>query len=691
MARARVRKISQGKHGEKRTFTHLIIGKPRDVREPGIFHSLSLVAFLAWVGLGSDGLSSSCYGPEEAFLALGSHQYLAVFLALMTALTVFVIATSYSQTIDLFPTGGGGYLVATSLLGAYPGVVSGCALVVDYVLTVSISIASGADAIFSFLPLSWAPWKLWVCALVVFLMVLMNLRGVKESVLSLLPIFIAFIIMHVLLVGYALISHGAELPTVFHAAANEAHHSASILGWFVLLSIFFRAYSMGGGTYTGIEAVSNGLPILREPRTVTGKRTMVYMAISLAFIAGGILLAYLLEHVEPVPGKTLNAVLFDRVASHWTLGGPIITFALITEGALLFVAAQTGFIDGPRVLATMAHDRWLPRRFSYLSTRLVTQDGVLAMGLAAGAVLVGTGASVDLLVVLYAINVFVTFTLSQLGMSAHWWSVRKTERGWMHKLAINGIGCAFTLSILLITLTLKFNQGGWVTIVITSALVALCFVVRGHYDHVALAVQKLEADILPKLYTANPVEPGLRDPEAPTAVILVSGFNGLGLATLLQIEELFPKQFRNMVFVGVGEVDSSQMRSHEQIESLENRMADDLQSYCDLAAQLGFHAEKRAGLGPDVVLELRIACTEVMNTFSHCVFFAGSLVFEDESEGLIERFLHNHTAYEIQRWLQIHGRSLVILPVCVSMNATTNAAPKRKTAPSNVQGPRSAA
>jgi K+ transporter len=290
-------------------------------------------------------------------------------------------------------------------------------------------------------------------------------------------------------------------------------------------------------------------------------------------------------------------------------------------------------------------------------------------------------------VVLYAINVFVTFTLSQLGMSAHWWSVRKTERGWMHKLAINGIGCAFTLSILLITLTLKFHQGGWVTIVITGALVAFCFVVRGHYDLVARAVEKLEADILPKLYTANPVEPGLRDPDAPTAVLLVSGFNGLGLATMLQLEELFPRQFRNIVFVGVGEVDSSQMRSHEQIEMLESRMADDLQSYCDLAGQLGFHAEQRAGLGPDVVLELRVACAEVMNTFAHCVFFAGSLVFEDESEGLIERFLHNHTAYEIQRWLQVQGRSLVILPVCVSLSAIAQPAPSGKSSPPKVEGP----
>ncbi|MEA2681335.1 MAG: hypothetical protein QOK03_3057, partial [Candidatus Binataceae bacterium] len=176
---------------EKRTLGEILIGRPRDVKDPEVFHQLSLVAFLAWVGLGSDGLSSSCYGPEEAFLALGSHQYMAVFLALLTALTVFIISASYSQTIDEFPTGGGGYLVATKLLGRSAGLVSGCALVIDYVLTISISIASGADAIFSFLPRSLLEYKFWTCLAVVVVLIGMNLRGVKESVLSLLPIFIA--------------------------------------------------------------------------------------------------------------------------------------------------------------------------------------------------------------------------------------------------------------------------------------------------------------------------------------------------------------------------------------------------------------------------------------------------------------------------------------------------------------------
>jgi Amino acid permease len=297
---------------DKRTLTNVIIGPPRDVRDPHIFENLSLVAFLAWVGLGSDGLSSSCYGPEEAFLALGTHQYLAVFLALLMALTVFIISASYAQTIDQFPTGGG-YLVATKLLGEYPGLVSGCALIVDYVLTIAISIASGADAIFSFMPVAWLPYKFWLAVTVVIVMVAMNLRGVKESVIALLPIFLAFVLLHSIMVGYALLSRAGELPVIAHDAVKQARQGFDTLGVIGLAIVFFKAYSMGAGTYTGIEAVSNGLPILREPRTVTGKRTMLYMALSLALIAGGILVAYLLAGVEPVAGKTLNAVLFERL------------------------------------------------------------------------------------------------------------------------------------------------------------------------------------------------------------------------------------------------------------------------------------------------------------------------------------------------------------------------------------------
>jgi amino acid transporter len=674
------RTLSEGSNGgRKRTLANLFIGPPRDVRDPGIFHSLSLVAFLAWVGLGSDGLSSTCYGPEEAFLALGRDQYLAVFLALMTALTVFIISASYAQTIDLFPSGGGGYLVATRLLGPYPGLVSGCALVIDYVLTISISIASGADAIFSFLPTHWHWLKFWLCLVVVVLMVGMNLRGVKESVLTLLPIFLAFVMMHLWLIGYGFLIKSPELPTITRGAIDQVHTGISTVGVLGLAIIFFRAYSMGAGTYTGIEAVSNALPILREPRTVTGKRTMLYMAVSLAALAGGILVGYLLFNVAPAKGQTLNAVLFERVAGNWHLfglaiGTPIITFTLLTEGALLFVAAQTGFVGGPQVLATMAVDRWLPRRFAQLSSRLVTQDGVLAMGLAAIAILVFTEARVSVLVVLYAINVFVTFTLSQLGMSAHWWKERRRELRWRRKLLINGVGCVFTALILMLTITLKFDEGGWVTIAITGGLVALCYGVRHHYRYVALVIEQLEADILPEIFAAKESPPEKYDPTAPTAVLLVNGFNGLGLATLLTLRRLFRDQYRNVVFVGVGEVESSRMKGPEEVKQLEQQVADDLSEYCRLATDVGLHSELRVTIGPDVIVELRRLCLDVAREFPQAVFFAGKLIFEAEGESFISRFLHNHTALELQKFLQVYGLSLVILPVRVIPSAARSEA-----------------
>ena len=658
-------------NSERRTLTGIFIGPPRDVNDPAIFHSISLVAFLAWVGLGSDGLSSSCYGPEEAFIALGPHQYLAVFLALLMALTVFIISASYCQTIDQFPTGGGGYLVATKLLGRYPGLISGCALIVDYVLTISISIASGADAIFSFLPVQWAPFKMYACIAVVLAMVGMNLRGVKESVLTLLPIFLSFVVMHTVLVVYALVAREGELPAIAGNAIRQAHDGFGSLGVLGLAVVFFRAYSMGAGTYTGIEAVSNGLPILREPRALTGKRTMIYMAISLAFIAGGILIAYLLEQVQPQSGKTLNAVLFERLTAGWRIGALnlspwVVTFTLLTEGALLFVAAQTGFVGGPQVLATMAVDRWVPRRFSSLSERLVTQDGVLAMGLAAAVILFETHAKVSVLVVLYAINVFVTFTLSQLGMSKLWWQERGRQANWIRKLMINGIGCLFTATILFLTVTLKFNQGGWITVAMTGGVVAVCYLVRHHYERVKRAIEQLEVEVLPQLFNAPTKEPAPRDPAAPTAVLMVSGFNGLGLATLTSVARLFANQFRNVVFICVGEVDSALFRGPEELRQLEARIADDLLEYCQFAADLGFHAELRAAIGTDVVMELGRLCFEVAREFRHSVFFAGQLVFGDDLNGFMSRFLHNHTALDLLQSLQMHGLSLVILPVRVA-------------------------
>src|SRR5512136_1482023 len=251
---------------EPSKISQVLLGKPRDVNDPHVFHRVSLVAFLAWVGLGADGLSSSAYGPDEAFRALGSHGYLAIALALATAVTVLVISVAYSRIIRRFPFGGGGYVVATELLGPGAGVVSGAALLVDYILTISVSIASCGDAIFSFLPPGLAAWKLPFEAAGIGLLLVLNLRGVKESVAFLAPIFGLFLLTHAILLAGGIGSHLGEVPRVAGEVTTGLRESLGKLGLFGLLAVFMKAYSMGGGTYTGIEAVSNGLQIMREPK-----------------------------------------------------------------------------------------------------------------------------------------------------------------------------------------------------------------------------------------------------------------------------------------------------------------------------------------------------------------------------------------------------------------------------------------
>ena len=250
------------------------------------------------------------------------------------------------------------------MLSPSAGVVSGCALLVDYVLTVTISVASSGDALFSILPASWLKWKLAFGAGGIILLTLLNLRGVRESVMLWVPVFFFFLAIHAVTFLYVFVQHAGNLNQVAGNTLAQVHSASAQLGWFGVLALLLKAYSMGAGTYTGIEAVSNGLPILREPRVQTGKRTMRYMGISLCVTVGGLLLCYILLGVTPAPGKTLNAVMFEQVTASWSQKSAFafILAALLSEAALLFIAAQTGFLDGPRVLSSMALDRWFPTR-----------------------------------------------------------------------------------------------------------------------------------------------------------------------------------------------------------------------------------------------------------------------------------------------------------------------------------------
>ncbi|HEX7597103.1 MAG TPA: APC family permease, partial [Polyangia bacterium] len=512
--------------------------------------------------------------------------YLAAFMAVATAVTVFVMSYAYSRIIEHFPTGGGGYVVASKLLGQKAGLLSGSALLVDYILTISVSIASGGDAIFSMLPLAWHAWKLPIEFTVVVLLIVLNIRGVKESITPLVPIFLLFVVTHLVLILGGIGSHLSEAPQVAATLQQDFSHSITQYGIVGVLIIFMTAYSRGAGTYTGIEAVSNGLQMMREPRVATGKRTMLYISVSLAFTAGGILLCYLLFGTQPQAGKTMNGVLVEAFAGHWLVFGvPVgkifVVLTLASESALLFVAAQTGFIGGPQLMSNMAVDSWLPRRFASLSDRLTTKDGVVLLGVAALAVLLYARGHVDTLVTMYAINVFITFSLSQLGMCRFWMRERANAPKWWRAILVHVLGLIMCLVILAFTIVLKFSQGAWLTIVVTAVLIAICLWVKSHYNAVSKQLALLDADL--ENLVGMDGKGGEPDPSKPTAVLLVAQYGGLGVHSMLSIQRTYPGYFANLVFVSVAVHDSGTFKGAAEVDSLRLRVEETLQKYVALA------------------------------------------------------------------------------------------------------------
>jgi amino acid transporter len=686
-----------------------LFGAPKDVHSEKTFHSISLVAMLAWVGLGADGLSSSSYGPDAAFreIMTPGHDFssLAVFLALGTAITVFIISYAYTRIIEHFPSGGGGYVVATKLLGPRFGVVSGSALLVDYILTITTSIAAGGEAVFYLIPRAWfgkaalgitsddiGTWldpvqrtKVTIEIVAIALLMVLNIRGVKESVAAITPIFAAFVLTHAVLLVIAIGGHVGDFGEVTREAGANLHGTVGALGVFGALSLTVRAYSLGGGTYTGIEAVSNGVPIMREPKQRTAKRTMILMATSLSITAGGIILAYLLVHVAPDfddPTKPMNAILLDRVAGAWRIGGWnagywFVLIALCSEAGLLFIAAQAGFVDGPRVMANMAVDSWLPHRYAALSERLSMQNGVILMGGTSIAALLYTHGNVEKLVVMYSINVFLTFSLSNLGMARFWVQHRKEHADWYRHLPVHLLGLALCVTILIVTSVVKFAVGGWLTLVVTGILVVVCFWIKRHYNRVVAAIRQLDVELsdpLPDIVNSpKPSVANLEDAAAasridrrqPVAMLFVGGYGGLGRHALLTLLRMFPGHFKGVVFCSVAVIDSGVFKGIGEVHELERRTKHALDKYVQYAAWLGMPAESMFSTGIEVAVEAETIATELIQKYPKGLFVAGQLIFEEET--FVTRILHNETAFTIQRRLQHAGVPMVVLPVRLNL------------------------
>jgi len=649
-------------------FRSMLFGKPRDINDPSLFHSISLIPFLAWVGLGVDGLSSCAYGPDESFRALfglkmhGTDQLmnlpeLAILLAIATTITVAVISWSYAGLIEHFPYSGGGYGVATKL--PYFGLISGCALLVDYVLTVTTSVASSVDQIFNVIPTEFHSYKLGVEFLMIGGLVLLNLRGVKESINVIVPIFLLFVATHLALMAGVILMHPEAIGTHVTALHASMKSDESHLGIWLILVIFMQAYSRGAGTYTGIEAVSNGVSAMREPQVTNAKWTMLYMAVSLAVTAGGLMICYLLADLSPVTGRTMNGLLVEKV----NFGTWFTWLTLGSEAGLLLFAAQTGYIGGPRVMANMALDGWVPRRFSSLSDRLTSHYGVLMVGAAAIGSLIYTRGSVDMLVTMYAINVFVTFSLSQLGMTRFSWARRKRKGQGVVPILLHSFSFILCMGILVAVVILKFEQGAWVTIFVTGVLIILCLLIQRHYRRVREKLTELNAQLgdMQTLAGTAPAEVPEMNPKKQTAVFLVNSYGGLGIHTLLIALKTFPGQFSQIYFASVGVLDSGNFKGTEEVVRLKADRQKTIDHYVLLAHTLGLAAAGEYTLGTDPVDEATELCLSIRHKYPKSVFFAGKLLFE--AEKWYFPLLHNETAFAISRRLQLQGIPTVVMPI----------------------------
>ncbi len=576
----------------------------------------------------------------------------------------------------MFPNGGGGYVVASKMLSPSLGMTAGCALIIDYVLTITVSIASGADAIFSFLPPEYHQYKLLFAAFALVFLIVLNLRGIRESTTFLMPIFLIFVATHAIAILYGFLTHADRFPEVTSEISNDLSGLHSQVGMMGILLIILRAYSMGAGTYTGIEAVSNGLQALREPRAETGKRTMRYVAISLSVTVVGLVLLYLLYGAKLQEGRTLNATLFDMMTESWPAWSAttFVIVTLISEAALLFVAAETGLLGGPAVLANMALDKWFPTRFAILSDRFVSQNGLIFMGIAAMIMLLVSHGSVTFLVVLYSINVFITFVLSQAGMVRHWLRSKQAVPDWRRRLAINTTGLILCILILVAVVFVKFHEGAYLTFIITGALMCVAMLIRRHYRQTSKLLRRLDTlvDVVKasgKVHEAeHPEEHGevplpKYDPRGKTAVMTVSGFNGTGLHTLLNIRRVFGDTFKNFVFIHVGVVDAGNFKGSAEIQNLESHAHRETNMYVEYMRREGFYAVSMKAIGNDIVDGVMDLAPTVFQKYPNAVFFGGQIVFPEET--FVTRFLHNYIVFAIQRKFYHRGLPFIIMPIRV--------------------------
>jgi amino acid transporter len=499
--------------------SHLIHERLTKVRALGVFSS--------------DPLSSSAYSAEEIMLVLALAGAGALYLTLpITAALLALLWTvrlSYIQTIKAYPNGGGAYIVAHENLGVTPGLVAASALMIDYVLTVAVSVAAGVAAITSALPALFE-MRIALSLVAVGVVTWGNLRGIRESgaMFGLPTYFFILAFGGMIVVGLVKLVVGDAPGTLLHSAEPSREiAAASGLSLFLVL----RAFSSGAAAVTGIEAISNGVPAFKPPESHNARVTMQWEAAFLGFFLLGV--AFLATRYGIVPGHDETVV---SILGREVLGKNVLYYAYqVATAGVLFLAANTAYADFPRLAAILGKDRFAPQQMTFRGDRLGFSNGIMLLGVAASVLLIVFQADVTRLIPLYILGVFISMTLSQSGMVRHW--LRLRERGWRISLTLNGIGAVATGVVVMIVGATKFTQGAWISVLGMIALLTVFVLIRRHYDWYQALVEPDEEDARLGVPQAVPVQPG-----APRehVVVPVDEINKISLGAIAMAREISP-------------------------------------------------------------------------------------------------------------------------------------------------------
>jgi amino acid transporter len=526
------------------TMKRILIGPPIASTEE---HHQRLIKLIALAVFASDAISSTAYATEEILIVLvpagGMEAFEALIpIAVIVVILLAIVVTSYRQTIYAYPGGGGSYVVSRENLGTLPSLVAGSSLLVDYVLTVAVSVSAGVAAITSAFE-GLAPYRVELCVLAIALLTLGNLRGLKESGKIFAGPTYLYVLSMIALIVYGLYrSYTGDLEPLppdtdylNHVFGGEAGQT---LGLFVLL----RAFSSGAVALSGVEAISDGVPAFRKPESRNAARTLIAMAVILGSLFFGLsLLTHRLRPIVDPEEQTLLSALGSAVWGDGTFLYYVLQFSTF---AILILAANTAYADFPRLCSFVARDGFLPRQLANRGDRLVFSNGVLVLSGMAAVLIVIFGGETQALIPLYAVGVFTGFTLSQSGMVVYQWRNRGPR--WKVAMTISAIGAAATGIVLIVVVVSKFAIGAWLPAVVIPALVTLLLSIRRHYDRVRAATAA-PPDWRPRRYTH-------------TVVVLVGALHKGTLNGLQYARSLAPDRLIAISIVG----DADEQRAIER-------------------------------------------------------------------------------------------------------------------------------